>query len=344
MPPVRVEKAERIAQSYSAKQMQKKMTSVVITVFEQVRTLEVLLECLESQVCPFPWEVLVTDDGSASPTLALVRRFAERGILDIRFVWQQNHGFRVAAARNNAIRLAMGEVLVFLDAGMLVNESFVARHTSFHKVERLLVCGTRSFTLVDEDADLADLRRRNKLNIIRTPESDRQLLAGQSSTSWVALLGCNFSVRRNPEVRFDEGFVGWGYEDREFACRLARDYSYEVIVSPDVDAIHVSPKTGADEWQPLRNQNGSAEAIVALLRNILYFADLHPAAEMAPALNLLQTFHLDPASDRWVRDMKRPESGTTLESVREWFVRNGVKLTPLTTRAEGWRPVAPANL
>jgi glycosyltransferase involved in cell wall biosynthesis len=307
------------------------MTSVIVTVFEQLRTLEVLLECLEAQECPFKWEVLVTDDGSASDTLELVRRFAKRGTLDLRFVWQEDRGFRVAAARNNAIRLAKGDVLVFLDAGMIVGADFVAWHTSFHKQKGLLVCGTRTFTLVGEHDDLVDLYRKDKLNLIRTPESDRQLLAAQTSTPWVALLGCNFSVRRSLEVQFDEGFVGWGYEDREFAYRLAHDYGYTVIVSSEIDAIHVSPKRGADEWQPLRCPNGSEQAIVSLLRNMLYFADLHPSAELEPALKLLQTFHLDPDNDRWFRNTKMPSSGTTLESVREWFVRNGIDLATIET-------------
>ena len=310
------------------------MTSVIITVFEQLRTLEVLLECLEEQECPFRWEVLITDDGSVTQTLDLVRRFARRGILDIRYVWQENCGFRAGTARNNGIRLARGDVLLFLDGDMLVGNDFVARHTLLHETPRLLGCGTRTFTLIGEQDDLADLRRQGKLKLIRTPESDKLHVADQSPTPWLALLSCNFSVRRNPEVHFDEGFVGWGYEDHEFAYRLMHYHDYKVVVSSDLDAIHVSLKTATDDWQPLRKQNGNEQAIVSLLRNVLYFADLHPAADLTPALLLLQTFHLDPVTDRWFRDIKTPAAGTTIAAVREWFGRHNLNLVPVTTATQ----------
>lgn len=305
------------------------MTSVIVTVFEQLRTLEVLLECLEKQQCAFPWEVLVSDDGSTSNTLDLVRRVACRGILDIRYLWQPNRGFRAGAARNNGIRQANGDVLIFLDGDMLVESDFVTRHTAFHNGSPLLVCGTRVFTLLGRDDDLMRMWKSGVLKLIRTREPEGQHIASQSPTPWIALLSCNFSVRRSPEVRFDEGFVGWGYEDREFAYRLIANHGYVLSVSSDLQGVHVCTRR-PDAWQPLRKQTNNQQELIALLRNMLYFADLHPSADLSPMLLFLQTFHLDPATDRWYHDRKTA-AGTSIAAVREWFARNRISLIPVAS-------------
>jgi glycosyltransferase involved in cell wall biosynthesis len=304
------------------------VTSVLITVFEQVRTLTALLECLERQVCAFPWEVLVTDDGSTSDVFDVVQQAAARGRIDIRYVWQPNRGFRASVARNNAIKIARGSILVFLDGDMLVAPDFVFQHTALHSGQSLLICGTRRASIVEDDSDLGDLYRDRRLTLLEDRETMLQRDWTHSETSWMALLSSNFSVSRGPEVAFDENFLGWGFEDREFAYRLVHMHGYQIQLSAAVEAVHICSLSGTNYWHPLNNRLCQQEAFVNLVRNMLYFRDLYPDADLAPALDLLRRYHIDPLTDNWYFDPRHlePSLANMIEAARSWIARHGIAL------------------
>ncbi len=71
-----------------------------------------LAEALDSLLAqqPAPWEVIVIDDGSTDGSAAIAEAFG----LPVRCHRQENQG--IAAARNQGLRLAAGEVIAFLDA------------------------------------------------------------------------------------------------------------------------------------------------------------------------------------------------------------------------------------
>jgi glycosyltransferase involved in cell wall biosynthesis len=83
------------------------LVSVIIPVYNGARFLGAALESVFAQTYR-PIEVIVVDDGSADDSGVIAQSFPE-----VRYVRQQNEG--VAAARNNAIQIARGEFLAFLD-------------------------------------------------------------------------------------------------------------------------------------------------------------------------------------------------------------------------------------
>ena len=66
-----------------------------------------MLEGLRAQKGP-PFEVIVADDGSGPATRAVIEDAARKGSLSITHVWQEDQGFRAAAARNRAIAASSG--------------------------------------------------------------------------------------------------------------------------------------------------------------------------------------------------------------------------------------------
>jgi len=57
--------------------------------------------------------IIITDDGSSDETIDRLKELIPRYNFIINHVWQPKNGFRVASARNNGIRHAKGEYLIF---------------------------------------------------------------------------------------------------------------------------------------------------------------------------------------------------------------------------------------
>lgn len=311
------------------------MTSVIVTVFQQVRTLTVLLECLEDQVCPYPWEVIVTDDGSESNVAEVVHQAAARKRLEIKYAWQPDRGFRAGAARNSGIKIAKGEILVFLDGDMLVPSDFIAQHTALHDGRHILICGTRQTSIISDDCDLKSTYKSRQLRPLGDWEINRQRTWARSETPWMTLLSSNFSVPRGSEVVFDENFQGWGYEDRELAYRLMTTCDYEILLSEKICAFHVCSSAGTDYWNPLHNKFCGQEAYVNLIRNALYFVDLYPGADLTPTLDLLRRYHIDPLTDDWYFDEQNlePSIERLIAAARKWMLRHGISVLRPRPRA-----------
>lgn len=87
------------------------LVSVILPVYNQAHTLEAALQSVRNQSVE-NWECVIVDDGSTDSSAEIAKRFSES---DTRFiyVYQKNRG--VSAARNQALSLAKGRFIQFLD-------------------------------------------------------------------------------------------------------------------------------------------------------------------------------------------------------------------------------------
>jgi len=207
--------------------------SVLVTTYRRPRHLARVLESLGRQRLPDGrLEVVVSDDGSDDDTPAVVARAARDVPFPVRFVTAPRDGFRLAAARNRAARVATGSYYLFLDGDCVVPPHHVAAHLARRRggltllgycarlpegvSERILADGLDGFDLdaVVPPHERAALRRRWRKAwwhaALRHPSKPR--LAGGDFGIW----------RRDFEAvnGFDERFVGWGQEDDDLGLRL----------------------------------------------------------------------------------------------------------------------------
>ena len=295
--------------------------------FNQSDTVLALLQCLREQTFKGDIEVLLCDDGSDSEHLMCINNCIKKSdSLDVRLIWQPNLGFRLGRARNNGIRCAQGDIIIFIDGDMVFSPAFIDHHARQHTTAPLMVFGTRRFVYLSVEAiqRLQDLSADEMLSQIsgRVVLSDlvNQQVAIRSSAPWAACIGCNLSITRQREAHFNERFVGWGLEDWEFSLRLFKDLGYSLTLSTDLAAYHVAAEPC------VRGKLTSHEQIVQFLTNYLELRRTYPGVDLWPVTRAFCSFELDSHSDRWISAML-PNNPLSLAEetsrVEQWFARHG---------------------
>ncbi|MEV6805721.1 glycosyltransferase [Streptomyces sp. NPDC051132] len=258
--------------------------SVVIPTYNREGLLDRTLASLVRQDLPASdFEVVVADDGSSDGTAALVRSYADR--LRVRYHFQEDLGFRVAAARNGGARLATAPVLAFLDTGMIVGPDWVRAHLDVHAAgRRQAVLGysygynpanpCREMDGIVDTLPPEEVVRRlidvPSFQDMRLPDYERfGFDPGRMAMPWVFLWTLNFSVPADEFWAvggFDEDFTGWGVEDIELGYRLHRNGN-AMVVSRAAWGIELPHERAYDA------------ATVSILRNCQRFLDKHPGVQ-----------------------------------------------------------------
>ena len=209
--------------------------SIIIPTYNRSRLLIRALDAIRRESLPAEkLEVIISDDGSSDGTEALVKSFAAD--YRIKYHYQEDRGFRAAAARNAGAELAEGDVLLFLDAGQLpgprLAESHLSSHASLSGMHGALIGpmygyfpDSRAFPEDDEHLSAEDI-----LGLIRKETDPRyEYFAGIGFDLGRSPLPLLFFWTGNCSVGtddfwnaggFNESFQEWGIEDTDLAYRL----------------------------------------------------------------------------------------------------------------------------
>lgn len=325
--------------------------SVIITTFNQPQSLTALLYCLLGQTGNISFEVLVCDDGSSLATFASVANTRRFDRLNLRYIWQPKRGYRAARSKNNGIRCARGEVIVLLDADILIKRDFLRRHVEVHAGSKnnMIVCNPRRWILLPPQNRHASARRHdinyNRLLILAEEDLDQlfavlnansvevdrssQRLWASSANSWMACIGYSLSVKRRQCLYFDERFQGWGPEDREFALRLCTQHGFVPVYKDDIEVFHLDRySTGRPPGSYLPK---APQEIASLLANLLYLRDSYSSLDLSALLQITLAYQLN-GKDEWClgpsRDIYSAQARATLpahlEEIGQWLYRRGI--------------------
>ncbi len=273
--------------------------SLIVSLYNQQAWVPVILESIAQQQIQRRFEVIICDDGSTDGSFECIRAFAAAHMLDVRCVWQPNLGFRLSRSRNNAMRMAQGELWVFVDADNWLSPEFLSSHCQAHagatagNGHGALVCGLR-YTIdlglsPAVPAQFSDLLGQLKRRRHREHDLQRQWI--KSTRPWMACLGGNFSVPADKTLYFDERFESWGSEDRDFAYRaFAKGLQPRLLSDPN--AIHFTAEDA--HWTRMTH-----DQVVSLLKNKKILAEKYPDGQMDTSLTLVRYCHLDAETNRW---------------------------------------------
>ena len=101
--------------------------SVIIPCLNGSKTLADQLQALAHERCPWPWEIIVADNGSTDGTLAIVRQF-QQALPNLRLVDASGRPGQPYAL-NAGVRASTGDSLLFCDADDVVASGWLAAMT-----------------------------------------------------------------------------------------------------------------------------------------------------------------------------------------------------------------------
>ncbi len=189
---------------------------------------------------PHRVEIVLLDDGSAMPAItAEVEAYMATCPMAIELIALVDNEGR-ARGRNRLTRAARGEYFLFLDADMLPDSPAFLDRWLYQLDTGLPAVVFGGFSLHQAPRD-----RAFAIHKLMAGHSDCLDAAGRRKHPEKYVFTSNLLVRRDvfEAEGFDSGFTGWGWEDVEWAMRVASHYDVEHI---DNTATHMGLDSAAN--------------------------------------------------------------------------------------------------
>jgi glycosyltransferase involved in cell wall biosynthesis len=219
----------------------------VIPTYNEALDIDATMEHVLRQARP-PLEVIVVDGGSQDGTVERLQRWAAHP--GVRVI-EEGRRRGVAAARNTGLRSASGDVVVILNADVLLPADFLERLA--------VVYGSGGVDMLSVDSRVDNLGSFTGRYI----DAVHRLKYGAAAVGWSE----GFSCRRSAAVSsgFPEEIPGAGGEDVEFVDRLIRA-GYEWKVDYSIEVKHRVPATTRGFWEQFRGRGRAVPYIEHALR------------------------------------------------------------------------------
>jgi glycosyltransferase involved in cell wall biosynthesis len=207
--------------------------SLIISTYNWPEALSVCLKSLLKQTIK-PNEIIIADDGSKDETKQLIESFKINCPIPIKHVWQPDEGFKLSEIRNKALAVAAFDYIIQIDGDLYLDKNFVKDHLNFAKLNsfvrasRIYLDQSTSIKLLNNElksVSYLDKGVSNKFSAIRFPYLWRffEYNYKMKGDELYEIHGCNMAYWRADAIKvngYNEEFLGWGPEDKEFITRL----------------------------------------------------------------------------------------------------------------------------
>lgn len=209
--------------------------SIILATYNWPEALKCVLESLEYQTYK-NFEVIVADDGSKEATTKVVNYFKKKSNLNIKHVWQEDNGFRLARIRNLALKESSAKYIIFIDGDCIAPHNFVKNHVKlaekgyFVSGNRVLLSNEFSKELFKNNIKLYKWNILNWLSAFLQKKCNRispffklPFPRKLKTTKWQGARGCNLGIWKEDLIKtngWEEKFIGWGLEDSDMLIRL----------------------------------------------------------------------------------------------------------------------------
>ena len=150
---------------------------------------------------------------------------------NIKIICKPQNLWNPSLARNIALRNALGDKIILLDADIIVNNNFVEKHLFFSSPYEIVVG-----SVCDYDENAENISQPNICTDIRWSINPNKA-PFKWALCWSGNVAFSNSVLKKG-LFFDENFVGWGGEDLEWAYRLHIN-GYRFLFTREIEGKHI---------------------------------------------------------------------------------------------------------
>lgn len=212
--------------------------TVIFVVYNRMSFLRLALSSLNNQSF-VPDEVVVSDDGSQEDILSALKVFTQNMPFSIKYIRQSDQGFRAAKCRNNAIREASGDYLIFVDQDIVSTKNYIKTfidnrcRAQFNVAYPIRLTEKQTEVLnstIVENAAYCGLITKKQIRKIHKQYYEdsfeyytRKIFRTNSSKP--KLRGGVCGIYKDDLLKvdgYDENYRGWGNEDDDLGRRLYR--------------------------------------------------------------------------------------------------------------------------
>lgn len=200
-------------------------------------------------------EIIIMDDCSQEQ-FRVKNRQSLRQMPLVRY-FELDHNVGRAEIRNELARKAVGRYLLFLDADSLIDHrDFIKKYLEFVENQYEVVYGGRSYKRT--------VRQDKKYDFYIYLDS-KASKRNKKDVAWKGPVAANVMIRNDvfSSIPFDKRFAGYGYEDTEWAIRLAKKYKIHHINN---SCSHVGVIDKSEAFGKMRDS----------IKNYLLLWKLHP--------------------------------------------------------------------
>jgi glycosyltransferase involved in cell wall biosynthesis len=226
--------------------------SIIIPTYNRKETLKKQLILFKSQknIEFLDFEIIVVDDGSSDETKEMIDNLELN--YEIKYIFlKRNIDSSRARARNVGSKKSTGDILSFIDSGILPSESFIQDTINYYSDidnnNKVLLHYTYGLFATNDDIYKESKSHNDFIEIIKKNDDWRDVREdifdhiSEVPAPWSLGWSCMMSVTKekfNIVRGFNESFKNWGGEDSEFALKLYQN-SCEFVFQKQIFGIHL---------------------------------------------------------------------------------------------------------
>ena len=202
------------------------MISIIMPVYNQYKSLDIVLWHFCKQTTSKPFEIILVDDCSTDFNVNILDKYNS---LPIKYYRNQKNMGR-SYTRNVAIDNSSGDFLIFCDCDRLPTPNYIESHIKAIDSDNPIISIGYTTETYEKNysklkIDPSKILRRKALYYKVISQIYDNVGQTDSSLCWLSTLSGNMALKRSTlnNHRFDCEFSNWGFEHFELGYRLHKD-------------------------------------------------------------------------------------------------------------------------